>query len=189
MPEFFLVASALLLFSIAMNRTLAAQRRQRSLLQVQAHPGVRVTGRLDHPTVAALQIVLKSAGVPRVGPIDGRMGIRTVRALQIFLRTHGADPGPVDGFWGKRSAAGLQAWLAAGGYYSGPVDGQMTRSTIESLQVALKVFIGPAETAEASACQPQAAATPTVTGTPVPPDTMLADEPTTVVRGTPVPVS
>lgn len=101
---------------------------------------VPVDGLHNEQTIKALQIMLKTAGMPRVGPSDGRMGKRTVRALQTFLWSKSADPGPVDGWWGKRTIKGLQSWLAAGGYYQGPIHGADDKETFKALQLALNAF-------------------------------------------------
>merc|ERR1712137_542090 len=78
-----------------------------------------------------LQILLKNAGIPFVGPVDGYIGRRTVRAFQTFLWANGVNCGPVDGRLGKRTIQGLQSWLAARGHYVGPIDGKLTENTVK----------------------------------------------------------
>merc|ERR1712137_928131 len=94
-------------------------------------------GRPTRDTVKALQIFLKNAGIPFVGPVDGYMGRRTVRALQTFLWANGVNCGPVDGRLGKCTIQGLQSWMAARGHYEGPVDGKLSEVAVEALQTAL----------------------------------------------------
>merc|ERR1712063_98195 len=94
-------------------------------------------GRPTRDTVKALQILLKNAGIPFVGPVDGYIGRRTVRAFQTFLWANGVNCGPVDGRLGKRTIQGLQSWLAARGHYVGPIDGKLTKNTVKALQTAL----------------------------------------------------
>merc|ERR1712063_185898 len=94
-------------------------------------------GRTTRDTVKALQILLKNAGIPFVGPVDGYIGRRTVRAFQTFLWANGVNCGPVDGRLGKRTIQGLQSWLAARGHYVGPIDGKLTKNTVKALQTAL----------------------------------------------------
>merc|ERR1712137_1380289 len=94
-------------------------------------------GRPTRDTVKALQILLKNAGIPFVGPVDGYIGRRTVRAFQTFLWANGVNCGPVDGRLGKRTIQGLQSWLAARGHYVGPIDGKLTENTVKALQTAL----------------------------------------------------
>merc|ERR1712159_526449 len=96
-----------------------------------------VNGLHNEETIKALQIVLKAADVPRVGPTDGRLGKRTVRALQTYLWAKGANPGPVDGWFGRRTIKGLQSWLAAGSFYDGPINGEDSNATFMALQRAL----------------------------------------------------
>jgi len=98
---------------------------------------VRVDGHFGAQTIKAVQIMLKYFDVPDVGPADGRMGRRTTRALQGFLRSQGYDVGPVDGWWGVRSMAGMQRWLVAGGYMGAAGEG---RVSIAALQTALNAL-------------------------------------------------
>jgi len=114
----------------------------RSHRNAQAEPlmKVPVDGLHSEHTIRALQIALKDAGMPRVGPTDGRLGKRTVRALQTFLWSKGQNPGPVDGWWGKRTIQGLQSWLEALGYYDGEVHGKDDAATFKALQTALNAL-------------------------------------------------
>merc|ERR1711998_379118 len=107
---------------------------------------VSVDGLHGEKTIMALQIMLKSADMPRVGPTDGRLGRRTVRALQTLLWAKGVNPGPVDGWFGRRTIKGLQEWLAAGGFYDGPMSGQDSPETWMGLQNMLNAFAdGPSQ--------------------------------------------
>lgn len=198
MLDVFLVASTLLLWSVAcrMSAAMLARGEDRSRQARLAQP-IPVKGRLDHETVASLQILLSCAGMDP-GPIDGRMGRWTVRALQRFLKSQPTlDPGPADGFLGKRTAKALQAWLTTGGYYKGPISGDVTKSTIESLQRMINAWVHPDPNPDPSLPTfPVHATVATghvhakVTGTPV--TTAFparAGEPAAIVTGTPVTAS
>ncbi len=56
---------------------------------------------------------------------------RSVRALQIFLRDQGFDPGPLDGIFGKRTRAAVKAFQKAQGI---TVDGAVGRQTMGKIR-------------------------------------------------------
>merc|ERR1719198_2313970 len=101
---------------------------------------LEVNGLHTEQTIKALQIALKSYDMPRVGPADGRLGKRTVRALQTFLWSKGVNPGPVDGWWGKKTIKALQQWLASSGFYAGQLNGEDSATTFVALQKALNAI-------------------------------------------------
>jgi len=114
--------------------------RSHSSATPESMPTVSVDGRLGNDTVKSLQIMLKAASVPRVGPTDGWMGKRTTRAFQTFLWAQSLNPGPVDGWWGKRTIKGMQQWLTAAGHYQGEIDGEASPATISALQQQLNAM-------------------------------------------------
>jgi len=91
-------------------------------------------------TVMALQRMLKNAGIENVGPIDGRMGCRTTKALKSYLQAQGYEVGPIDGSWLPKSIKSMQQWLADGGFYRGEIDSCFNAATIQALQAALNAI-------------------------------------------------
>jgi len=69
-------------------------------------------GRFGPKTKAALRAFLTARGYD-VGKSNGWCGWprQSVKALQMWARDNGADPGPIDGRWGRRTSKALQAVL------------------------------------------------------------------------------
>jgi len=101
-------------------------------------------------TVMALQRMLKNAGIENVGPIDGRMGCRTTKALKSYLQAQGYEVGPIDGSWLPKSIKSMQQWLADGGFYRGEIDSCFNAATIQALQAALNAITERVNAEEAS---------------------------------------
>jgi len=95
-----------------------------------------VDGFFGAHSTAVLQSVLTQHGFP-TGPIDGRFGCKTKKALQTFLRARGYD---VDacGRFGCKTKRALQVWAQDQGADPGPVDGCWGRRTSSALQTVLR---------------------------------------------------
>lgn len=133
--------------------------------------------------------MLHDASVVSVGPIDGRFGRRSMRALQTFLVARNYELGLPDGWFGRRSTRALQSWLEDQGASPGPVDGRWGRRTTRALQLVLnKVRVEQMEKDRESQAKQVAemstevthAATTVPDGTPVP-SAMLVTDAMTVV--------
>lgn len=90
---------------------------------------LRVTGKLDKPTIKAWQEVLRDHGYN--GIIDGVMGPMTTRAIQ---RSVGAV---VDGKMGPWTRKKVQIHLTERGYYTMAIDGIWGKGTLGALQRCL----------------------------------------------------
>merc|ERR1719198_2587827 len=66
-------------------------------------------GRFGPKTKTALRAYLQANGY-EVGNTNGWCGWprQSVKALQMWVRDQGADPGPIDGCWGRRTSRALQ---------------------------------------------------------------------------------
>jgi len=75
-----------------------------------------IDGWLGRRTKSALQSFLKARGY-EVGSTTGWCGWprQSVMALQTWVRDQGANPGPIDGKWGRRTSKALQTVLNAVG--------------------------------------------------------------------------
>jgi len=113
-----------------------------------------------------MQSMLLAENLP-TGPIDGRFGKRTKKALQAFLKARGYETGCCCCF-GRRSTRALQAWIKDQGGEPGPLDGCWGRRTTSALQAVLnKVRAEKAPAKDEKA--PAKEAAPTVAnGMPVP---------------------
>jgi len=69
-------------------------------------------GRFGPKTKKAMQAFLTARGYD-IGTAKGWCGWprQSIKALQMFLKDQGADPGPVDGCWGRRTTRALQTVL------------------------------------------------------------------------------
>jgi len=100
-----------------------------------------VDGSFGFRTTMAIQSLLVKEGFP-TGPIDGRFGSKTRKALQAFLTANGYDVGPTNGWfsWTRQTVRALQMWAKDVGADPGPIDGYWGRRTTCALQMALNLI-------------------------------------------------
>jgi len=84
----------------------------------------------------ALQALFAREGIT-TGPIDGRFGCRTKKALKTFLKTKGYEVGCC----GRKTTKALQQYLRDQGVDPGPIDGVWDCRTNRALQTALNTVL------------------------------------------------
>lgn len=75
---------------------------------------------------------------------DGLFGPKTKKALRSFLELHGYDVGKSGGWcgWPRQSVKAMQMWAKDQGADPGPIDGCWGRRTSKAMQIALNSLRG-----------------------------------------------
>ncbi|MCO1338096.1 hypothetical protein BJH93_04180 [Kocuria polaris] len=98
-----------------------------------------VDGKLGPKTISALQIVMRAIGTYSRA-VDGDFGRHTVIAVQRWLRSRGFYKRAIDGHFGKHTAMALQRFLRSKGLYPAArwlIDGDLGPATVRALQTYL----------------------------------------------------
>jgi peptidoglycan hydrolase-like protein with peptidoglycan-binding domain len=97
-----------------------------------------VDGMFGMHSTLVMQHMLDQEGF-NPGPVDGWFGRRTKNALQSFLKARGYEVGSTTGWcgWPRQSVKALQMWARDQGADPGPIDGMWGRRTSKALQTVL----------------------------------------------------
>ena len=123
-----------------MMRSVALSKAADKELTVDGCFGATSTAVLQ--TVLAAEGFLDKAAVNWDHWDDGRFGPKTKTALRAFLTARGYDVGKSNGWcgWPRQSVKALQMWARDSGAEPGPIDGRWGRRTSKALQTVLNTL-------------------------------------------------